>query len=118
MAVNNGDSSVRVCQLVMVPPALIDESGFFQPLDEFVRCHCIFIRIMCIVVNELLLAASKKLSLSSTASIRNVGTSPLAAGGWRCPLDPVKAKPPPVSKAGVISIGGAVAICATKHTIF
>ena len=52
VAVNNGNSSVRVRQLVMVPPTLIDKSGLFQSLYEFVCCHEIFIRIMRIAVKE------------------------------------------------------------------
>lgn len=50
VAMNNGNSSVRVSRLVMIPPALIDKSGFFQPLYEFVCCHKIPIRIIRISV--------------------------------------------------------------------
>ena len=52
MAMNNGDSSVRVRQLVMVSPTLVDKSGLFQPLDEFMCCHKKFIRIIRMYVKK------------------------------------------------------------------
>ena len=81
MPVNNGDSSVRVRQFVMVTPTLIDESGLFQPLYEFVCCHEN-------IYTHYAHVGQEHPSLSPTASIPNVATGPLEAGGWRCPLDP------------------------------
>ena len=50
MPVDNRNPSVRVTQFVMLCAARINESGLLQPLDKFLCCHEMFMRIMRIFV--------------------------------------------------------------------
>ena len=51
VAMDYRNATVWVNQLVMLCPALDDEPGLGQPLDEFPCCHVFFIRIMRMIGN-------------------------------------------------------------------
>ena len=60
MPVDNRNPSVRMAQLIMFCAALIDESGLFEPLNQFPGCHEIFIRIMRMLVKIIRVLLERK----------------------------------------------------------